>query len=358
MIKVFKMKMSVVDHQQETVIRFIDISSKILYDSLNTERKYMTYMNSTISHEMRNPLNSICTQIEIMTKTLEEITNFRIVIKDQISVEQMQRINSIGDTFGSSVSTCNSACKMLMFNVEDILALPQLKDGHFTKNIQDTNLSSAIREVMGIQEVQARMKNIMVNFCQSGFAHRDQDVRLHIDEKRFQQVLLNYQSNAIKFIDKSSGRIVICLQLVRAQSESSKSDAVSFITQKTSEIYGSNIFEQRSNAKDPYMIYEPGHRDKIVLSVMDNGIGIKNKDQSKLFKLFGCLNATRQMNTQGIGLGLVISKMITEEFGGQTTIVSRYKYGTVFQSSFQIYNDESCKAESFALQQSRTDSIS
>ena len=62
MVKVFKLKKSI-DNEPQTVIRFIDISSKILFDSLNTERKYITYMNSTISHEMRNPLNSIYSQI-------------------------------------------------------------------------------------------------------------------------------------------------------------------------------------------------------------------------------------------------------------------------------------------------------
>jgi len=34
------------------------------------------------------------------------------------------------------MSICQSSCKLLMFNVEDILALPQLKDGRFTKNMQ------------------------------------------------------------------------------------------------------------------------------------------------------------------------------------------------------------------------------
>ena len=37
---------------------------------------------------------------------------------------------------------------MLNFNVEDILALPQIKDGKFSKNIQNINISSAIREVV------------------------------------------------------------------------------------------------------------------------------------------------------------------------------------------------------------------
>ena len=47
----------------------------------------------------------------------------------------------------------------------------------------------------------------------------------------------------------------------------------------------------------PLDIILPDTEDKLVLSVFDNGIGIKDEDQSKLFKLFGCLKATRQMNT-------------------------------------------------------------
>lgn len=55
-------------------------------------------------------------------------------------------------------------------------------------------------------------------------------------------------------------------------------------------------------------IYEQDeNQSKIVLSVQDTGVGIKKDDQPKLFKLFGCLKNTRDINTKGIGLGLVIS---------------------------------------------------
>jgi len=43
----------------EYAIQIIDFSEKILLDSLKTEKKYLTYVNATVSHEMRNPLNSI-----------------------------------------------------------------------------------------------------------------------------------------------------------------------------------------------------------------------------------------------------------------------------------------------------------
>ena len=44
--------------------------------------------------------------------------------------------------------------------------------------------------------------------------------------------------------------------------------------------------------------------------MVDNGIGIRQEDMGKLFKLFGFLDTTKELNTKGIGLGLHISKMI------------------------------------------------
>jgi len=43
----------------------------------------------------------------------------------------------------------------------------------------------------------------------------------------------------------------------------------------------------------------------------DNGKGIKEEDLNKLFQLFGFLDTTKDLNTNGIGLGLYICKMIT-----------------------------------------------
>jgi C4-dicarboxylate-specific signal transduction histidine kinase len=77
-------------------------------------------------------------------------------------------------------------------------------------------------------------------------------------------------------------------------------------------------------------------QDKLVLSVIDNGVGISNEDKANLFKLFGCLKSTKKMNAKGVGLGLVISKMITEEFGGEVRLYSTTEIGTVFQSSFLL----------------------
>ena len=88
-------------------------------------------------------------------------------------------------------------------------------------------------------------------------------------------------------------------------------------------------------------IFQPMiEKDKLVISVTDTGIGIKKKDIIKLFQLFGTLKNTSQMNTQGIGLGLVISENIVQAFEGAIGVKSKYGKGTKFAFSIILGKDE------------------
>jgi signal transduction histidine kinase len=49
-----------------SMLCFNDISQKILYDTTKAEGEFLSLINSTISHEMRNPLNSIINQCKII----------------------------------------------------------------------------------------------------------------------------------------------------------------------------------------------------------------------------------------------------------------------------------------------------
>jgi len=37
----------------------IDVSDKILYNEVKAEKQFLTLINATVSHELRNPLNSL-----------------------------------------------------------------------------------------------------------------------------------------------------------------------------------------------------------------------------------------------------------------------------------------------------------
>ncbi len=70
--------------------------------------------------------------------------------------------------------------------------------------------------------------------------------------------------------------------------------------------------------------------------MVDTGIGIRFEDQDKLFKLFGFVQDGMQLNTKGIGLGLVIAENIVTEFGGSISFTSEYGKGSTFTFSFTL----------------------
>ena len=72
------------------------------------------------------------------------------------------------------------------------------------------------------------------------------------------------------------------------------------------------------------------NRRFLEIQVEDTGIGIKKEDMTKLIKLFGFLESTKELNTKGIGLGLHITKKITKMFDGNIVCHSNYGHGSNF----------------------------
>lgn len=79
------------------------------------------------------------------------------------------------------------------------------------------------------------------------------------------------------------------------------------------------------------------NENMVKVYVRDSGIGIHKKDKPKLFKMFGSIKDSKsKFNTKGIGLGLVISKMIVQKFGGCIQFKSKHLFGSEFMFSFEI----------------------
>ena len=62
----------------------------------------------------------------------------------------------------------------------------------------------------------------------------------------------------------------------------------------------------------------------------DTGSGIIKSNQKKLFQLFGFIRETSDKNTNGIGLGLMISKLLTNEYDGTINFESELHVGSEF----------------------------
>ena len=165
-------------------------------------------------------------------------------------------------------------------------------------NLQLFNIKTGIEEITEILEDKVNVKAINIDIKFVGF---NNEYTVKTDSKRMQQVLLNLYSNAIKFTNRN-GNINIKVE---------------------------KIFRSGKNM--------------VLIKVIDDGIGIKAEDQRKLFKLFGSMkDEKKKVNTQGIGLGLVISKLIVEKFGGKLNFLSENGKGTTFYYTFPLrdFNEE------------------
>ena len=297
---------------------FSDISQRILYDTSKAEGELLSLINSTISHEMRNPLNSVINQCKIiyaMCMTFnqvltEGVSDMPVIIFDQLK--------DVYDEVLKSVNIMSSSSQLLLLNVEDILGFAQLKAGKFVKIIKRFNIKRAIEDIVSIQQYQAESKNIQIQTKFLGFPPRnlqkiypdgeeipisEQNLMIESDEKRIKQVLINLQSNALKFT-KETGVIQIVTEFIYPKGSSKKRcNHSQFYQSFSSEEHNSesDLGSEADNFEHEHLvssIYDPiKDYPKLVISVIDTGIGIKKKDKIKLFKLFGCLQNTRQMNT-------------------------------------------------------------
>ncbi len=74
-------------------------------------------------------------------------------------------------------------------------------------------------------------------------------------------------------------------------------------------------------------------RDHVRLYVRDQGIGIKDADQNRVFERFYRVEDKLSRRTQGTGLGLYLARAIIEAHGGALSVESNLGYGSTFSLS-------------------------
>ncbi|HEX8545855.1 MAG TPA: PAS domain-containing sensor histidine kinase [Cytophagaceae bacterium] len=90
----------------------------------------------------------------------------------------------------------------------------------------------------------------------------------------------------------------------------------------------SNAIKYRSPARQPEITIKTEKvEDKTLLTISDNGLGIKQEDQPKVFSLYKRLHD----HVEGTGVGMTIVKRIVENHGGTIEMDSVVGQGTTFR---------------------------
>ena len=67
------------------------MNNKVLYNEAQAEKSFFTLINAAVSHELRNPLNSLINQAMFLKKYLQTFTKFMISQSDEQDADTMKK---------------------------------------------------------------------------------------------------------------------------------------------------------------------------------------------------------------------------------------------------------------------------
>ena len=216
---------------------------------------------------------------EIRTPMNAVIGMTHLLSKTTLDVKQRTYLNKI-----------QQSSQHLLGVINDILDFSKIEAGRMTLEQIDFDLESVLENLANLIGDKIASKGLELIF--------DIDRRLpkHFigDPLRLGQILINYANNAVKFTEK--GEIVIMIRLVKMS--------------------GSDV--------------------EIYLGVKDTGIGLSPEQRDLLYQSFQQADTSTTRKFGGTGLGLVITKRITELMGGQVGVESRSGEGSTFWSTVKL----------------------
>ena len=225
--------------------------------------------------------------------------------------------------------------------LNDVLTLTRMESNEFRLDFRPFDLHTMIEHMLLEFHSELREKHLACDLdLHPGASHWD----VHGDQYRLKQVLSNLLSNACKF-SPHKGRIRIAVHQtpIDAPTSSSPAPAEPSPSPSPSPTSSSGVFFSSSSP-----LLQPGgsrHADddvepqswvRIDVSVTDDGAGMSDAEQSRLFRAYSQIRAADMQKGGGSGLGLNISRGLLHLHGGSLNVTSRLCGGSTFIMSLPM----------------------
>ncbi len=207
------------------------------------------------------------------------------------------------------VRIVRSSANSLLNLINDILDFSKLEAGKIELENLDFDFHEHIEDTLKSMTFKAEEKGLQLK----QIIQPDVPQALNGDPTRLRQVLLNLISNALKFSEKG------------------------YVTVKVS------------------LLDEFNDKCVVKIEVIDTGIGISPEGKRRLFKSFSQVDASTTRNYGGTGLGLVISKSLSEMMGGKISVESEEGKGSNFWFTIKMGISKMEHVEKLRLEESTTD---
>lgn len=181
-----------------------------------------------------------------------------------------------------SVDEIRHAGEHLLQLIDEVLDLSRIEANRMRLNPESLSPAPLLQQCIGMVRGLAEEKQVSLQLQDADI----EDLRINADATRFRQVLVNLLSNAVKY-NRPGGKVSLSAEFSAADGG-------------------------------------------LCIAVTDNGIGIPRELHDKLFRPFSRLMKD-QNAVQGTGIGLVISRKLTEMMGGALEFESEEGRGSSFR---------------------------
>jgi CheY-like chemotaxis protein len=179
-----------------------------------------------------------------------------------------------------AVKAVRRSAEHLSWLIDGLLDISKIEAGRFHLSRDEMHTSDFLDRLVGMFQLQATAKGIEFLYIPS----KHLPAVVHTDENRLRQILINLLSNAVKFTDCGHVR------------------------------------------------FQVDYRHQVAeFIIADSGIGIHDNDLERIFQPFERGLAARMKGTIGTGLGLTITKLLTNVMGGDLTVKSELGKGSSFR---------------------------
>jgi len=237
------------------------------------KQKHLSEMKSDFVSNMTHELKTPVAGISIAGQMLSD-ENFISTMEQAGSLNKSASFNKITRTIADET-------KRLQFLIDKVLQMSLMENGRSILKIKELDANDLLLSV-------AQAFDIQVEKCGGTLELELEAVEsmVYVDEMHFTNVLFNLMENAVKYRKQN-----IQLRLI-ARTE--------------------NV------------------NDKILISIRDNGPGIKKENLKKIFDRFYRVHTGNVHDVKGFGLGLAYVKKIVEELNGTIKAESEVNLGTKF----------------------------
>ena len=233
-------------------------------EQAESANRVKTEFLATMSHELRTPLNSIIGFSEILAS---------------------ETFGPLGSTkYREYARDVNQSGRQLHGLIGDILDVSQIEMGHLDLSETDVEVGRLVASCIRLVDERAARRGVDLSVDLATDLPR-----LHMDELRGKQILLNLLTNAVKFTP-TGGRVTLAVALDD----------------------------------------ERGMR----FTIADTGIGIEPRDIDKVMSMFGQADGIMNRRHDGVGLGLPLARRLAELHDGTLELTSTPNVGTTVTVRF------------------------